>query len=341
MIMKKIHSGDSPVLASFKDFAGNLKPMLDEDFIGHLTDFLGDTVPLRSAGGTKVLVGGKRIRGALLCLVTSALGGDLENAIPRAAAIELIQTATLIHDDFIDQHEHRRNVPAMWTLEGGRKAVLLGDVIFSSAIHMMSELGRKDGLIVSRAIAEIARGAYQEPLHPEALLEKIKEDKEGTIYEKIIYLKTGVLFGAACQLGAVAAGADDMLQSAWRHYGLKIGEAYQIADDLHEVERYLLSRTITPGEMISVAPALLFFSRESRYILKALRMEQSDWNGELPEQFQNAALRMKQEIENRLHSAVSAIEWAANDNEYGQLARTAPWDIIRMFNEAEPVVSSR
>ncbi len=70
----------------------------------------------------------------------------------------------------------------------------------------MSELGREDGLIISNAIAEVSRGAFREPLNPCSLLEEIEADRKyATFYEKIIYLKTGMLFGAACQLGALAA----------------------------------------------------------------------------------------------------------------------------------------
>ena len=91
--------------ANFQDYAERLKPLLDAGFTGHLAGLLGDAGSLQAYGGAKVLTGGKRIRGSLLCLVTSTLGGSLEDALPRAVAVELIQTATLIHDDFVDQHE--------------------------------------------------------------------------------------------------------------------------------------------------------------------------------------------------------------------------------------------
>jgi hypothetical protein len=248
----------------------------------------------------------------------------------------------LIHDDFVDQHRLRRNVPALWTLDGARRAVLLGDIIFASAIQIMSELGREDGLIVSRAIAEVSRGAYQEPLNPSSLLEEIEAGKEvAALYEKIIYLKTGALFGAACQLGAVAAKADDKVQKKWLRYGLKIGEAYQIADDLQEVKRYLLTRSITRDEMTLLTPALLFFIREIRpSILTALRQKSLDLRGELLKHFQEAAEGMKAEIERRLRSAVSEIEGNSPDNEHSRLLRKTPWDIIEMFDKASPTVSS-
>src|SRR3990172_8749684 len=119
--------------------------LLDKAFRETLSGLL-QSVPLRdTAFFMDALAGGKKLRGCLACLICEALGGSLEAVIPRAVAVELIQAATLIHDDFVDQDRMRRNRPAVWTLAGARRAVLLGDVIFASAIKMMSELGRNDG----------------------------------------------------------------------------------------------------------------------------------------------------------------------------------------------------
>ncbi len=327
---------------NFQDYAKALKPSLEAAFTGHLTRLLGETLPLQSFGGAKLLAGGKKIRGSLLCLVVDTLGGALEEALPRAVAIELIQTATLIHDDFVDQHRFRRNSAAIWTLEGGRRAVLLGDIIFSSAIQMMCEMGGKDCLIVSNAIAEVSRGAYQEPLDPSSLLKLIETDQvDAAIYLKIVHLKTGVLFGAACQLGALAAGADDKLQQVWRNYGMKIGTAYQISDDLYELEKCLVTRSITATDIADFTPALLFFARESRSgIIKALRREPSELNGELLRHFQTAVELMKTEKQRYLQSALDGIGKDSPDNENYRLVLSAPWDLIRMFDETNPLVSS-
>jgi geranylgeranyl pyrophosphate synthase len=328
------------MFTSFQEYAERLRPALNAAFSEHLNRLLGDSGLPRSCGG--ILTEGKKIRGSLLCLIATTLGGALEDALPRAVAVELIQTATLIHDDFVDQHRVRRNAPSLWTLAGARKAVLLGDIVFASAIHMMSELGRAEGGIVSGAIAEVSRGAYEEPLNPAAFLHEIEAERvDGTLYEKIIYLKTGVLFGAACQLGAVAAGADEVLQHAWRSYGLRIGEAYQIADDLHDVERALSTRTMTAGEVAALAPALLFFVRESRPLLvEALRRKSWRLTGESREQFRTAAELMRAEKERRLRAAAAAIAGEVADNGRNRLTDTIPWDLLRMFDEAQPQVFS-
>ena len=102
------------------------------------------------------LTGGKKLRGILLGMIAEILGGDWDWALPRAVAVELIQAATLIHDDYVDQDRIRRHLPAVWTLAGARRAVLMGDVIFASAIRMMSEIGPDDGRILSRAGAAYA-----------------------------------------------------------------------------------------------------------------------------------------------------------------------------------------
>ncbi len=342
-VLGTANAEDDRVPFRFQDYAASVKPALDAMFTAHLARLLGDGQLPQLADTRSVLTDGKKTRGCLLCLVASTLGGTLESALPRATAVELIQTATLIHDDFVDQHRQRRHVPALWTLEGGRRAVLVGDVLFASAIHMMSELGQEDGKIVSHAIAEVSRGAYQEPLDPLALVEEIEADRvSAALYERIIELKTGVLFGAACRLGAVAAQADDARREDWQRYGLRIGEAYQIADDLHEVRRQLLTGSLDRGELAALAPALLFFAQGIRSpLLRAARQGLATLDGELLPYFEAAAGAMVTEIEKRLSAAVAAVEAQLPDSPYGQLAREAPRGLIDMFNGASSPPSSR
>ena len=329
------------MFACFRDYAASVKPPLNASLTAHLAQVLGDTPALHSVEALQLLTRGKKTRGSLLCLVTAALGGTLESALPRAAAIELIQTATLIHDDFVDQHTTRRGAPALWTLEGARKAVLLGDVLFASAIRMMSELGREDGQIVSHAIAEISRGAYQEPLDPRSLIDAIETGLvNAALYEKIIRLKTGVLFGAACQLGALAAHAGAAVERCWLRYGLRIGEAYQIADDLHEVERHLLAPAMDGDDLATLAPALLFFTPSIRSsLIEAARRGESPVDGELRSHFETARQTMGQEVEARLRAAVAEIEGYVPENGYARLTRETPRGLIEMFNEATPTAS--
>jgi hypothetical protein len=325
------------MFADFQDFAGSLKPQLDAAFSRCVEQILADTAPLRPPEETALLTGGKKLRGSLLCLASLALGGTLENALPRAVALELIHTASLIHDDIVDQHRARRGMPALWTMEGTRRAVLLGDILFSSAIRMMSESGQEDCVIISRTIAEISRGAYQEPLEPATLLREIEAGRcDAMLYEKIICLKTGILFGAACELGGVAAGAGGELRRNWRHYGLKLGEAFQIADDLHDLELYLRKGAVTAEQLSVMAPPLLHFADGIKpYLLAALRGEGLELKGEPRRHFQAAAALMAAEKERRLQGAAAEVAGNRGDNSYDRLVATTPWDIIRMFDDAD------
>jgi hypothetical protein len=164
----------------------------------------------------------------------------------------------------------------------------------------------------------------------------------GGLYEKIIQLKTGVLFGAACRLGAVAARVTGARQAAWQRFGLRIGEAYQIADDLHDVKQYLLTRSIRPAEIAALAPALLSFAQEIRSpLLEAAHAGLARLNGQLLPYFEGAAASMTAEIERRLRAAGVEIEEQLPDNGYARLAREAPQSLIAMFNAASSPASAR
>ena len=291
----------------------------------------GDAASLMDA-----LMAGKKIRGCLCCLVCESLGGPVESAIPRAVAVEMIQAATLIHDDFVDQDRMRGDRPAVWTREGPRKAVLIGDVIFASAIKMMSDVSADDGRAAAHAIAQVSRGALHEPLDALVLAAEIESDgSAGRLYDKIIRLKTGILFGVACMLGAIAAGGDEKLTGICYRYGLSIGEAYQIADDMKDVARCLSRESIDPRSMVALAPALLRFVSGMRpVIVDALRGNRSSLDGPSMELLERALRSMADEIGRRLHAATSAIEASLTGNGYGVLARNAPGEIIRIFNES-------
>jgi hypothetical protein len=323
----------------FRDFRHYCKeriPRLDAAFRQELSLIIGD-VAMRADGALEVVLeGGKMIRGCLLCLVTEALGGHLVSALPRAVAVELIHGATLIHDDFVDQDRMRRNRPAIWTLEGARRAVLLGDILFASTIKRMTDLSRKDGKLVSDCIAQVSKGAFEEPLEPLDLAKGIRSGKvPQKLYEKIICLKTGILFGAACASGAVAAGANEETADTWSRYGRLIGEAYQIADDMKEVRDHLSSRSVRPEEMAFLAPAFLYFVEEAGpHVLSVLESEGRNLEPALLGLFQTIATRMEEAIEGRLTRAASEVVGVLPQNEYRDLSMRAPWDLIRMFHES-------
>jgi geranylgeranyl pyrophosphate synthase len=284
-----------------------------------------------------VLADGKRIRGCLVCLVSDALGGRIEDAIPRAVAIECIQAASLIHDDYVDEDARRRNRPATWTVEGSRRAVLLGDLIFATAIEKMMAISRWDGLAVAQAIATTASGAYQEPIDPLDLARAVTEGRyRPELYDRISHLKTGALFGAAAKVGAIAARASSAVRTRAFEWGARVGEAYQIADDLEEILG-LQGRPENLAARISrLAPLFLCFSRETHFHAPHLAAGRED---DLRKWFRNArpvlAARMRHEIAVRLDLAAQAIGNLPKIRDTRML-RAAPSAIVRMKCE-QPV----
>jgi geranylgeranyl pyrophosphate synthase len=207
---------------------------LDGEFERALPRFFDRLAPADLGAVREVLAGGKRLRGCLVCLLNDALGGSREAAVPRALAVECVHAASLVHDDLIDGDISRRNRPATWTTKGPRRAVLLGDLMFATALRRMTESGRDDGLALAEAIATMAMGAYKEPQVQSDLVLASITDRAGP-YAELIHLKTGILFGTAARVGALAAGISAPLAALAFEYGARIGEAYQIADDLQDL----------------------------------------------------------------------------------------------------------
>ncbi len=324
------------MLKSFQDYLQLFRPRLDEAFQDRLSLIIGGPEGNGYADLRTALAGGKRIRGCLLFMVCDLLGGAPDAALPRAVAVELIHAASLVHDDFIDQHKTRRRLPAVWTFEGARSAVLLGDVIFASAIEMMSELSREDGLVASRAIAQVAKGAFSERLDPLRLAGEIERGRlDRKIYEEIISLKTGMLFGAACKLGAVSAGIHGQMGEDLYQYGAGIGEAYQIADDLQEIKHHLRTRSIDSTAMSALTPTLCYFVEDIvPHILPVLTGKRAELDREAFELFRMAQGLMEDEIERRLNSAVSSGIVNLSGDASVSLLTTAPRDLIAMFSQS-------
>ena len=159
----------------------------------------------------------KAPRGSLTCLVAEALGGTLEQSLPAALAVEMVQAASLVHDDFVDGDTVRRGRPAAWTLLSSRRAVLVADVMFATAIEKMAQAGAREGATLAHAIAAMAQGALQEGAGNTRV-----EDLDA--YRRIIYLKTGSLFAAAAWLGALAVDAQEPLLQAATEFGARAGE---------------------------------------------------------------------------------------------------------------------
>jgi len=176
--------------------------------------------------GYLIAAGGKRIR-PLLTLAAAGICGNAGPARGLAASVEFIHTATLLHDDVVDESAQRRGKPAANTVFGNKESVLVGDFLFARAFELMVESGDLRILeILSRAARIISEG------------EILQMSLTGNVaiafeqYEAIIEAKTAALFSAATHAGALAAGADENQAGALRLYGHHLGMSFQMIDDV-------------------------------------------------------------------------------------------------------------
>jgi len=171
--------------------------------------------------------GGKRIR-ALLTMGSAKLGGYVNGKrdINLAACVELIHSATLLHDDVIDESEIRRGNKTANTIWGNQSSILVGDYLLSRCFEMMVEDGDLEVLkLLSSTSSKIAQGEVLQ------LQYKGEADLLEENYIKIINLKTAALFAAATKVGACISGQDKKKKDALESYGKNLGLAFQIADD--------------------------------------------------------------------------------------------------------------
>ena len=174
--------------------------------------------------------GGKRLR-PLIVLAASKLGAASENADASkaqkmAAAVEIMHTATLLHDDVVDESDKRRNQPSAHILWGNSAAILVGDFLLGRAFELMVEVGSLDALqILSRAASIISEGEVMQ------LDLKGAMDAQEAEMINVIAAKTASLFAAAAETGAILAQLDDAQRAAMRDFGFNLGMAFQLMDD--------------------------------------------------------------------------------------------------------------
>ena len=176
--------------------------------------------------------GGKMLRPALTLITAEAVGGARESALKSAAAIELIHTFSLIHDDIMDQDDMRRGMPSVHKVWGDDVAILAGDTLFSKAFEMIigtegtsSDQNNKALATVADACVKICEGQALDMGFEERF--DVTEDE----YMEMIFKKTGALIAAATKAGAIMGGASEEVINAMYEYGRLIGLAFQIQDD--------------------------------------------------------------------------------------------------------------
>lgn len=189
-----------------------------------------DIEVLNDASQHIISSGGKRIRPRIVILSYLAAGGqDVDSVIPLAAAVEMVHTATLVHDDINDHSLTRRGKITVHARWGRTFALLTGDYLFTKVYEMMAPFGSPHNEIMAEACIKLVEG---ETLQAAAA-------KTGTIdretYKQIISRKTASLFQAGARMGAILAGADEALESALAEYAYNLGLTFQIVDDILDI----------------------------------------------------------------------------------------------------------
>lgn len=177
--------------------------------------------------GHVIAAGGKRLRPMLTLAAGRLCGYEGERHIGLAACVEFIHTATLLHDDVVDESDLRRGHASANTLWGNKSSVLVGDFLFSRAFELMVEDGSLEVLaILSRAAAVIAEGEVMQLVTTSDI--STTEDA----YLDVIRAKTAQLFAAACKIGGVVAARPTAEVQALEAFGMNLGIAFQIVDDV-------------------------------------------------------------------------------------------------------------
>ncbi len=176
--------------------------------------------------------GGKRIRPALLILSNYAVGGNAsnDNVIRLATVMEMLHTATLVHDDIIDNADVRRGRSSVNARFGNQTAVLMGDWLYMSAFETTVQ---ERSLEIIDILTQLTRKMTEGELIQLTTIGRL--DISEAEYFDILKRKTAYLFSACCEVGAILGGADKSEQDAMRDYGMNLGIAFQLADDILDV----------------------------------------------------------------------------------------------------------
>jgi geranylgeranyl diphosphate synthase type II len=209
---------------------------VEEELTRVVPEVGGALETLHEAMRYSLLAGGKRLRPALCFASCEAVGGSLDDAAGPAAALELVHTYSLIHDDLpcMDDDDLRRGRPTSHRVYGEAMAVLAGDGLLTRAFGVLAECSLPAEARI-RAVHELAEAAGAHGMVGGQALDLAAEGSEVVDLPTLQYIhthKTGALIGASCRLGGIAGGADPGVVADLGRFGEKIGLAFQIVDDL-------------------------------------------------------------------------------------------------------------
>lgn len=200
---------------------------------------------LHAAMRYAIFAGGKRLRPALVLLACRAVGGADAAAAPGLAAVELLHTYTLVHDDLpaMDDDDLRRGRPTCHKAFDEATAILAGDALQTAAFAAAAELGAEAVLVLARDTGSLGVvGGQQDDLDAEG------KPPDAALLERIHRRKTAALIRASCELGALAGRATPAQRAALAAYGEALGLAFQIADDVLDVTATAATLGKTPGK---------------------------------------------------------------------------------------------
>ncbi len=211
--------------------AGRWVPGLLTAVEARLTEIAsGHGEPLSTHAGATIAAGGKRLRPLLVLVAAGSAPEDPSELVRAGVAVELVHSATLVHDDVLDVAPLRRGRPTVWASAGRGAATSTGDLLFAAAFVELARGGRPAAVrALSRAGSALAQGELLQ--REDAWRTDVSEER----YRYRCELKTARLFEAACTLGVLAAGGTDEQAAALAGFGRRIGVAFQLLDDVLDV----------------------------------------------------------------------------------------------------------
>lgn len=209
----------------------HIHQVVAEDFValnGKVVSQLHSEVPLiESIGHYIIEAGGKRMRPVLVLLCARALEYPGKQHIDLATVIEFLHTATLLHDDVVDVSEMRRGRPTANVKWGNPSSVLVGDFIYSRAFQLLVDIGNMRIMdVMATTTNRISEGEVLQLVHQH------NPDTTESAYLEVIRNKTAILFAAACSSAAILAGASAAVEKLLHSFGLEVGMAFQLIDDV-------------------------------------------------------------------------------------------------------------
>ncbi|UCF67011.1 MAG: polyprenyl synthetase family protein [Acidobacteriota bacterium] len=217
-------SGSVPGLAEVAALIGPKLAAVEIELQRNLRSEFG---PIDDAGRYLAEGGGKRVRPALVLLTTGLLGYTGEQDVLLGAVYEFIHTATLVHDDIIDEAETRRGRPSLNRVYGNHFTVLIGDYLYIRSMNMALVAGKL-------RLIEILAEAAERMIEGEILAHRLRgrSDVSREQHMQIVQRKTAWLFAGCCRAAAVLAGASERVENDLARFGMSLGIAFQLVDDL-------------------------------------------------------------------------------------------------------------